>query len=406
MTISLPTTVVIGEPHSREPQPAQVVVGYRKDILAHGATHVSEESVYMHTLISYFYGLVAACRGDSARGRSLHALSFLEFVWSRPDLPLYHYRPSKRPAAFIAMVFDLLGDASRGYTEALLEGTYEALRRDLEKRLEAPWCAFLEELREARLPHLAQVLDETVRAALRQPSKSTFPDYLKRLRIYMTPAQLEQLNLQLLMNRLSVADVLTYLRFTPVKPGSLGDEQHPAGGDLRKAIRDGYDSHWRTALETIGTPDLPKFFACFPVDVLTLAALAVPQQHQSFEEDFAAFYAGVTDAKAPGRIWHPPEPYVGPEEEDRQHFAFLTARGEQDSLSRRARGLTRLGLSSTFPQTIRGLDSWLEQVNCFPELHHHQPWREAVEANKDAIAQARIRFLDGLARTFRKAEPK
>lgn len=349
---------------------------------------------FLHKLSEHFHKLVETSRGDSARGRSLHVLHFLEFAWSKPEIPLNSYRPSRRPAAFLAMVFDLLGDTTRGYTDKLLDGQHSMVRRDIGERLKAPWYSFVGELEEAGFPELAGVLDETLSAALRHPAQSDLPTHLKRLRLYMTPSQLARLDVRMLVNSLSVAQVFAYLRFAVPADRTAREGRHPVGGDLRKVIREEYDTCWRSALGEVGDPDLVTFFAVLPVDI---AAFVSAQEQDGVLDDFAVFYACVTDAKAPGRVWQPPTLYVGEGEEAWQHFVFLSARGVQESLSRRAQGLIRLGLSSTFPETFRYLDGWLERPERFPELHTHRPWQEAVTTQRDAIAQARLRFVGRLA---------
>ncbi len=305
---------------------------------------------YRRKLSDYFHSLVLSGRGDNARGRSLHVLHFLEFAWSRRDLPLNSYRPSRRPGAFLAMVFDLLGDASRGYTDMLLEGRRAAVLQDVGRRLKAPWHSFVGEVEASGFPRLAAVLDETLQAALRNPAQSGLPGFLRCLRLYMTPSQLALLDVRLLIGSLSVGEVLAHLRFDPPTASTGVEERHPVGGDLRKAIRASYDAPWRRAVEAVGEPDLVTFLAVFPVD---LTAIALSGGLGADLDDFAVFYACVTDAKAPGRVWQAPDAYVGADEEARQHFAFLSARGTRESLSRRAQGLLRLGLSGTFPETLR-----------------------------------------------------
>lgn len=361
-----------------------------------GAQRRSPEAAqaFLELLVGYFAGLLAAGRGDSARARSLHALYFFEYIWSNAQLPLYSYRPSRRPAAFLAMVFDLMGDVSGAYTQRLLGGDEAQVRRELAARLAAPWQSLPEELCSSDLPCLAAVLDETLRAALRQPGQSDLPAYLAKLRFYMTSAQLARVSVPSLLESLSVAEVFDYLRFAPPPRERAGEEQHPASGDLRKAIRSSYDQLWAAALAD-HEPGTVTLLATLPVDALALLK-AAELKNEAGDEDFAVFYARITDANAPGRSWRPPPHLVPPDEWS--DFAFLAARGARNSLSRRAQGLSRLGLSSTFPETVGRLDSWLEQGAAFPELHAHRPWRETVLKQADLIVQTRARFLDVLAR--------
>jgi hypothetical protein len=346
-----------------------------------------EESLYLERMAEFFYGLIAEGRGDGARGRNFHILHVLNFVWSEPRLSLHRYRPSRNPGAFLAMAFDLLGDYLCGHGERLLEDQPHLVLPIIKSWLGLPWHAFRKRAIVAGLPYLAAVLDETVRVALRTPSKSSFPAYLKRLRLYMTPAQLARLDVNALIDRLPVGKILFYLRFTALPVREPGDERHPIGGDLRKAIRKTFDLAWRRALERQEKHDLVTFFAGLPVDGLRLL---------SSDDDFAVFYARLTDGREPGRIWQAPALYV---EEDWQHFLFLT--GRLDRLTRRELGLSRLGLSTTFPETIRYLDGLLEHAAGFPELHARRPWREAVESHKDRITQARLRFVEALAQELR-----
>jgi hypothetical protein len=362
-----------------------------------GAQRRSPEAAqaYLELLVGYFAGLLAAGRGDSARARSLHALYFFEYIWSNAQLPLYSYRPSRRPAAFLAMVFDLMGDLSGAYTQRLLGGDEAQVRRELAARLAAPWPGLLAELRSSDLPCLAAVLDETLRAALRQPGQSDLPDYLAKLQFYLTAAQLARVSVPSLLESLSVAEVFDYLRFAPPPRERAGEEQHPASGDLRKAIRSSYDRLWAAALEGL-EPGTATLLATLPVDALALLKAAHTATAEVVDEDFAVFYARLTDANAPGRSWRPPPHLVAPEEWS--DFAFLAGRGARNSLSRRAQGLSRLGLSSTFPETVGRLDAWLEQGAAFPELHAHRPWREMALEQADLIVQTRARFLEVLAR--------
>lgn len=344
---------------------------------------------YLGVLSDYFAGLLRAGRGDSARARSLHLLYFFEYVWSHPQLPLYSYRPSRRPAAFLAMVFDLAGDAAGGYAQRLLVGDDAQIRAEVRRRLRAPWQTLLDKLRESGFVCLAAVLDETLRAALRTPRQSDLPAYLARLPLYLTPAQLRRVDLARLIEGLSTANVFDYLRFLPPQLLHRGDEQHPASGDLRRAIRSSYDGLWAAALGEL-EPGPVTLLAALPVDVLALLRRA-----REDDGDFAVFYARLIDANAPGRGWRPPPHLVAPE--DASDFACLAARGAHNSFSRRALGLGRLGLSSTFPETVRHLDSWLLQAACCPELHAHSPWQERVWRCADDIADTRARFLGGLA---------
>jgi len=357
-----------------------------------------EAQAYLGLLVDYFAGLLAAGRGDSARARGLHALLFFEYVWSNAQLPLYSYRPSRRPAAFLAMVFDLVGDASGEYTQRLLGGDEARVRRELAERLAAPWQGLLAQLRGDGFVCLSRVLDETLRAALRHPGQSDLPAYLARLHLYMTPAQLPRVEVPRLLESLSVAEVFDYLRFSPLGPRRAGEEQHPASGDLRKAIRASYDPPWAAALAGL-EPGTVTLLAALPVD-----ALALLQTAEAVPEDFAVFYALTTDAHAPGRSWRPPPQFVAPD--DWSDFTFLAARGARDSLVRRAQGLSRLGLSSTFPETVRQFDGWLELPERFPELHAHRPWRQSVVAQADLIAQTRARFLGGLAQKLNRGLEK
>ena len=347
---------------------------------------------YADWLVAYFARLGIEGRGDSARGRNMYALHLLDFIWSQPRLPLHHYRPTRNPAAFLAMIFDLVGDHLQGDGDgAALGSSGRLLVQDtIRWRLGTRWDCFIDELASAGLPHLAAVLDETMKAVLRLRSRSSLPAYLQRLKLYMTPSQLTQVKVDALIDRLSVLEVLSHLDF---EGAETGHEQHPVGGDLRKSIRRAFDDGWRRTLEGQGKHNLITLFACLPLDGLRL--LASQGVREASEFDFAVFYALITDAKAPGRMWQPPAAYVGADE-DWQHFAFLAAR--QDATSRKTQGRARLGISSTFPNTIRALDGWLESAVDFPELHTRRAWHRTVTEARDEIAQARARFLYALTK--------
>lgn len=358
------------------------------------------EDLYEHVnqLAADFATLVTGSRGDSARGKNFYTLHLLDFIWSQPQFPLYTYRPTRNPAAFLAMVFDLIGDYLHGYADRLQDESGRtkhtpSLQTTIRRRLGTRWDCFIDELVIAGLSHLAAVLDETTKTVLRSRSRSSLPSYLHRLRVYMTPSQLAQVKVNALIDHLTVMEVFSYLGFR--KLSASGQEQHPVGGDLRKSIRETFDEGWQRALEKQSERNLVTLFASQPVDILRLTAMAATSNELT-DCDFAVFYAVITDAKAPGRTWQPPEAYVGSGEEDQQTFAYLTARTPQDVLSRKLQGLARLGLSSTFPKAIRVLDTWLAQAEDFPDLHARRPWRQTILAAKDEIAQARARFLHTL----------
>jgi hypothetical protein len=346
------------------PAPPLLLVQPSQRMCADGAklearSGMDEESLYLEQMADLFHGLIAEGRGDRARGRNFHILHFLNLIWSELGFPLHRYRPSRNPGAFLAMAFDLLGDYLCGHSERLLEDRPHLVLPIIKSWLGLPWHAFRERVAVAGLPHLAAVLDETVRVALRTLSKSSFPAYLGRLKLYMTPAQLALLDVNALIDGLPVGKILFYLHVTELPRREPGDERHPIGGDLRQAIRKTFDLAWRRALERQERRDLVMFFASLPVGGLRLL--------DPSDYDFAVFYARLTDGREPGRIWQAPALYLA--EEDRQHFLFLTGRLPHDRLTRKTLGLLRLGLSATFPETIRFLDGLLERADGFPELH-------------------------------------
>lgn len=350
------------------------------------------ENDYLRQLVTYFLGLTALGRGDSARGRSVQVLYFLNFVWSSPAMPLYGYRPHRNLVAFLAMTFDLLTDLIYGHTEAVLEGRTQAADRSLERCLGFSWSEFCHALSEARLARFADVLDEVVRSVVRNPAYSELPAELKRLGVYMTSSQLAQFDRGAFFDQLPLHRLFASLRFEPPGLWQARSEQHPVGGDLRAAIREGYDALWASAAARISEPDLTDLFAALPVDSLALFAKTYAFQ----DEDFAVYYARLTDSRRPGRTWRPAPDYAGFGPEERQHFTFLTAGDERDAYARKAQMLTRIGLSSTFPQTLRLFDGWLEAIDRFPELHTRAPWQRSLARHQAEITRKRRLFFEQL----------
>lgn len=124
------------------------------------------------------------------------------------------------------------------------------------------------------------------------------------------------------------------------------------------------------------------------------------QHTDAIPQDFSVFYALMTDAKAYGRMWNPPASYLGVSHQSVSHFTFLSARETRDTLLRKALSLSRLGLSSTFPRTIRALDGWLEESHAFSQLHAGQPWLTSLASVIDEVVEARTRFLHALVRAL------
>jgi hypothetical protein len=338
-------------------------------------------------LADRFVRLVADGRGDGARGRNLYALRCLDAMAS-PEGPLHlPYRPTRNPVAFLAMVFDLTGDALHGYL-ARIEGGAEhevdavdGVRRHLAERLAAPSGYFVEELRSAGFDHLADVTHETIAQALHRPSASDLPALLTELRSWMTAAQYARFDAERFVRDLPFHRVLTLLRFDGAENASAGArEQHPTGGDLRALIRRRLDGPWRLALQRAEAGDPIAFLASWPFDIGWLA--------EQGDEDFAAAYAVATDANGPGRHWTAHAPYV--RDEELMDFASLVGRAATAGAVRRETRLRRWGVSATFPETTRLLDARLVgAASDLPALHAGGAWREHVAAHRDALEVAR-----------------
>lgn len=176
---------------------------------------VEADAAYLEALEAYFQHLVTKGRGDSARGRNLHALQFLDLSWSLPQLPLSHYRPSRNPGAFLAMTFDLVGDATQHYTERLLESERDIeqeralIGQQIRAQLQLPWQVFLAQLRQANLPRVAVILEEVISSVTAISARSTFPTYLERLPLYLTPSQQQRVNPEAVLQAAAVADIFS-----------------------------------------------------------------------------------------------------------------------------------------------------------------------------------------------------
>ena len=357
----------------------------------HGAP-MSFSDDYLDELVMYFYSLTAIGRGDSARGRGLQVLYFLNYVWAAPKLPLYSYRPHRKPASFLAMAVDLYADLSHKHAELFFEGRSADVERSLKLFLQKTWFEFCTGLREGGLGRFADILDEVIRSALRNADQSDLPAELAQLDLYMTPAQFARFDRHAFIDHVPLHQLFAYLRFRPPGLWDVKSEQHPVGGDLRAAIRESYDVLWARVVTRVTHPNVVKLFAMLPINCFSLFTSTYTYQ----DEDFAVFYARLTDSRRPGRKWSPPAAYVGNTPEDREHFTFLTAGDKRDGFLRKAQRLERIGLSSTFPTTVAVFDAWLESPEHFRELRERAPWWRYLEHYRNDVTRERRLFLNCL----------
>lgn len=355
-------------------------------------------------LADRFLRLVAEGRGDGARGRNLYALRYLDAM-GRPDSPLrFPYRPTRNPGAFLAMVFDLAGDALHGYSDRIEGGaehvvdTADGVRGHLVERLTARWGRFVAELEGAGFEHLATLTRETIVDGLRRPAVSDLPAVLSEIESWMTAAQHARFDADRFVHELPFHRVLTLMRYDRASGASTNTrEQHPSGGDLRALVRRRLDRPWRRALDRATTAEPIAFLASWPFDVAWLA-------DQTGDPEFAVAYALATDANTPGRTWTAPAPYV--RDEDRVAFEALAGRGAAAGATRRETRLRRWGVSATFPTSTATLDDRLgEAAADLAPLHATADWRGHVAAHRDALAVARRRFVQHVADTLEEEAP-
>ena len=211
-------------------------------------------------LADRFLRLVAEGRGDGARGRNLYALRCLDAMGSA-DGPLHlPYRPTRNPAAFLAMVFDLAGDAIHGYHTRLDGGAMhareasDAVHGHLVERLLAPWTSFAAELHGAGFTHLATLICETVLEALQRPAVSDLPAVLEELRSWMTAKQ-TLVSTPTASSRPSLPRVLTLLRFDARRDSTAATVSDIPRGELRALVRGRFDRPWRRTAERVGRGD-------------------------------------------------------------------------------------------------------------------------------------------------------
>lgn len=345
-------------------------------------------------LAEHFVRLVTEGRGDLARGRHLYALRALDALWDPTGLIKLPYRPTRNPAAFLEMTFDLVGDVRFGYTLLLVAGAESAnqietrLTSHISERLSEPWPAFVSLLVRMGLPNLARVLSETIHEGLGRRAVSDLPDEIDRVRSWMTERQAGEFDYSAFVAGLPFGRVLTLFRWRRSRLAASGREQHPAGGDLRALLRRKLDSPWERSLLRAGTADAQEFLASWPVDVIQLAATFG-------DDDFAVAYALATDAPSPGREWVAGEPYVS--EHGVPEFEFLSGRGSDAAGVRRATRLQRWGASLVFPRSFRIVDESLRSVAGLEELQAGRDWRSAVESVADLLMSLRRRFLELVA---------
>jgi hypothetical protein len=345
-----------------------------------------------------FVQAVSGGRGDVARGRNLHVLYLLDALWS-PSGPLcLQYRPTRDPAGFVAMLFDLVGDARYGYglhldaSAAHARDVIAEVRRHVKGRLAAPWRSFIELLEESGLQNLADVTAATVVEALQRPAVSDLPAQIEERLQWMTPVQRRRFDVQRFIDALSLGQVLVLLRFEAGSPKLDRREQHPAGGDLRGLLRRNVDATWCRLLACADRDGTVAFLASWPFDVGALADGAE-------DEDFAVAYALATDAMPPGRLWPAPHPFV--RDAERADFEALVGRGPDGATARRSARLRRWGVSGTLPGSVRALDERLDGAPGGEAFHAAGDWQSAVNDARDELEVARRHFVQRVADALR-----
>ncbi len=359
---------------------------------------VGREDQELELLVERFLGYLTEGRGDLARGRHLHLLRALDALWDPDaviDLP---YRPTRNPGAFLAMTFDLAGDACHGYS-LLLDGGGSTTREQLSgiaahvrARLRAPWPRHVAELRRLGMHHLGAMLEGFVPDVLERSPLSRLPTELARLAGRMTARQASLFDRRAYLVGLPFARVLDLLGWHGERAAPSGREQHPTGGDLRSLLRRRLDAPWAAALRLAP--------AVGPVAVLATMPTAPERLTEvGGEGDFAVSYALSSDAPAPGRRWPAPAPYVT--DDGRDEFEYLTGRGAADDAAdraiRREIRLERAGASLMFPESYARVDALLETTPGLEPLHAGGSWRELVKARAEELAAARLEFTHRVA---------
>lgn len=345
-------------------------------------------------LVEHFLGLVTEGRGDLARGRHLYLLRALDALWDPDGMLDLPYRPYRNPGAFLAMTFDLAGDAGYGYSLLLDSdgGTSEDLvarvSAHLRARLLAPWPRLVDELDSLGLPHLGRMLAGFVPAMLERSPLSALPEELSRLMSWMTPAQAEAFDRDAYMAGLPFARVLDLVGWQARRWSQVGREQHPTGGDLRALLRKRLDGPWAAALRRTPAQSLSGLLASMPVAAEDLA-------RRGGEDDFAVAYALATDAPPPGRRWEAAEPFVTAA--GREEFEFLTGRGSEDETVRRATRLERWGASLVFPESYALVDARLTSTPAVEPLHAGARWRALAWELAEPLAALRREFTQRVA---------
>lgn len=348
----------------------------------------------LEPLAEHFLGLVAEGRGDLARGRHLYLLRALDALWDPAALIDLPYRPVRNPGAFIAMTFDLVGDARFGYSLALdasaaaTHDVRDRLRAHLRARLQAPWQHLVADARLVGVPHLAAMLAAFVPDVLERSPLSRLADELARRTARMTTAQAHAFDRVAFVARLSVAQVLELVGWRASAAANGTREQHPTGGDLRALLRRRLDGPWATALRELQPTDALDVVASMPVPVEQLAGLCDAG-------DFAVSYALATDARSPGRRWDAPSPFVS--DAGRDTFEFFSGRAEGAGSVGRAERLAHWGASLVYPTAYALVDAALQRAAGLEPFHAGGSWRGAVSAWADAVARRRRAFTGRVA---------
>src|SRR5690606_13627297 len=248
------------------------------------------------------------------------------------------------------------------------------------------------DLRRLSMPHLGRMVAGFVPDILERSQLSRLPAELARLRGRMTTTQLASFDRDAYLAELSFARVLRLVGWSGDRSYPSAKEQHPTGGDLRALVRKRLDAPWAAALRHMTAAGPTDVLATMPAVIERRAELSADV---GGDDDFAVAYSLSSDAPAPGRRWHAPEPFVT--SEGREEFEFMTGRGAADGAVRRSTRLERWGASLVFPEAYALVDVRLESTPGMEPLHAGAPWRELVAASGAEVAAVRREFTQQVA---------